>query len=111
MKGGSCPPSAAGSAASDALENLDADGNQDHRAENRQRDRKNRLDSAESVIGNRAESGAESSHDRISSSLNNYPLPLKILVAMATAARIPYIAEHTRKPAEKPNRNISGKSD
>lgn len=88
MKGGCCPPSAAGSAASDTLEDSDADGNEDESAENRKRDRQNCFDSAQSVRSHRAKSSGQRSHNRIGSSLSTYPLPLKILIAMATAALI-----------------------
>lgn len=111
MKGGSCPPSAAGSAASDALENLDADSNQNHGTQYRQRDGKNRLDSAQSVRSDGRKCATQGSNDGIGSSLKLYPLPLKILTAILTAALIPKMKEHIRKPAEKPIRANTEKSD
>ena len=77
------------SATRNFAENLDADADDDDGTKDGQRDRQDCRNSAKRITGNRAKGSAESSHNRISSSLKNYPLPLKILVAMATAARIP----------------------
>lgn len=112
MKGGQLPPpSAAGSAASDALENFDADRNQDHGAQHRQRDGKNRLDSAQSVRGDGRKCATQGSNDGIGSSLKLYPLPLKIFTAILTAALIAKMKEQIRKPAEKPMSASMEKSD
>lgn len=111
MKGGSCPPSAAGSAASYALENLDADGNENERTQHRQRDGKNCLDGAQSIGSDASESASQGSNDGIGSGLKLYPLPLKILTAILTAALIAKMNEQIRKPAEKPRRATTEKSE
>lgn len=97
------------SATRNFAENLDADTDNNDSAHDRQHDRQDRLNRTQSIICNRGK-GARQSRNDSGFSLINYPLPFMIFVAMATAARIPYIAEQTRNPAEKPSRNICGKS-
>lgn len=77
------------SATRNFAENLNTDANHNDSTENGQRNGQDCFDGRESIRSNGAESGAESRHNRVGSSLKDYLLPLKIFVAMATAARIP----------------------